>query len=109
MLNRCYGKAYLKKPHYGKATVCDEWLVFTNFKKWMMTQNWEGKNLDKDLRSWPNRVYSPETCAFISKRANSVLVGIDPIRYYKGKPCKYLRGVQEPDADGLFSCFSTPK
>ena len=26
-------------------TVCDEWLTFSNFKKWMQTQDWEGREL----------------------------------------------------------------
>lgn len=39
----------------------------------METQDWEGKALDKDLLLDGNKLYSPETCIFISKEVNSFL------------------------------------
>ena len=36
MLQRCYSeKSQLKHPTYKGCTVCDEWLIFSNFKTWM--------------------------------------------------------------------------
>ena len=37
----------------------------------MNSQNWEGKQLDKDLLVEGNKVYSAETCAFVSSMVNT--------------------------------------
>lgn len=74
MLIRCYSKRENRRhPTYIKCTVCEEWLTFSNFKAWMETQDWEGKQLDKDLKVGDNLLYSPETCCFVSARINSFL------------------------------------
>ena len=71
MLTRCYSKSYLKrKPSYIGCQVCPEWLYFSNFKTWMEEQNWEGKQLDKDLLSEGSKVYSPKTCVFVTPDVN---------------------------------------
>lgn len=72
MLERCYySKLYV--PNYLDCEVCDDWLKLSLFKKWMETQDWEGKQLDKDLLVTGNRIYSPETCVFVERRVNSFL------------------------------------
>lgn len=71
MLRRCYSNKY---PSYVGCEVCDEWLVFSNFKSWMETQDWEGKDLDKDLLIEGNKVYSPDTCVFIHPSINNFLI-----------------------------------
>ena len=71
MLSRCYGKRY--KTYIG-CTVCDSWLVFSNFKKWMLTQDWKDKELDKDLLVSGNKQYSPETCVFVSQKVNKFVI-----------------------------------
>jgi len=72
MLNRCYSEATQRKnPTYVGCYVCEEWLTFSNFKSWMEKQNWEGKELDKDILVKGNKVYSPETCIFIDASVNS--------------------------------------
>jgi hypothetical protein len=74
MLKRCYSENYKdKRPTYKDVTCCDEWLTFSNFKSWMETQDWEGKELDKDLLVYKNKVYSPETCCFIPREVNLFL------------------------------------
>ena len=74
MLNRCYNeKLQNVQPTYRGCSVCDEWLLFSNFKRWMETQDWEGKHLDKDVLVMGNKVYSPETCVFVSVEVNSFL------------------------------------
>jgi hypothetical protein len=45
--------------------VCDEWLTFSNFKRWMEQQDWKGKELSKDILVKGSKVYSPETCVFV--------------------------------------------
>lgn len=75
MLRRCYSEIFHKKcPTYIGCSVCEEWLTFSNFKKWMETQDWGGKQLDKDILVVGNKVYSPETCCFVSQRVNKFLL-----------------------------------
>lgn len=74
MLERCYSKSYKEKNKtYKEATVCKEWLLFSNFKLWMMNQDWIGKELDKDLMVSGNKFYSPDTCVFLSPSINKIL------------------------------------
>lgn len=74
MLERCYNKKTNKKnPTYAGCKVCDEWLTFSNFKSWMEKQDWEGMELDKDILSGSEKIYSPETCAFVPKSLNRFL------------------------------------
>lgn len=74
MLMRAYSaKFHAKHPTYKGVSVCEEWLRFTIFREWMSTKNWEGMEMDKDFRKWGNRVYSPDTCAFIPSRVNCLL------------------------------------
>lgn len=71
MLSRCYSTKYQEKhPTYKGCSVSDEWLTFSNFKSWMEKQDWEGKQLDKDLLFEGNKVYSAETCVFVSREVN---------------------------------------
>ena len=72
MLERCYSSKYQEKqPTYKGCTVSEEWLTFSVFKSWMEEQDWEGKQLDKDLLFEGNKVYSSETCVFVSGMVNS--------------------------------------
>lgn len=71
MLERCYSTKYQdKKPTYKGCSVSDEWLTFSNFRGWMEKQDWEGMQLDKDLLFEGNKVYSSETCVFVSREVN---------------------------------------
>jgi hypothetical protein len=74
MLTRaCSPKFHARFPTYIGVTVCEEWHSFMAFRAWMETQDWEGKQLDKDIIVPGNKVYSPATCAFISSQINSLL------------------------------------
>ena len=71
MLTRCYDKKYQeRRPTYIGCSVCPEWVSFMNFRKWMIRQDWEGKQLDKDLIVGGNKVYSPATCVFVDRMTN---------------------------------------
>lgn len=73
MLTRCYSQRWLKKhPTYIGCYVVVEWHSFMMFKKWMQTQDWKNKHLDKDLLSFDSGVYSPDTCLFITPQINSL-------------------------------------
>ena len=72
MLDRCYSVKYQnKQPTYIGCTVSKEWLTFSNFRSWMMTQDWQDKQLDKDMLFEGNKVYSKETCVFVSGMVNN--------------------------------------
>lgn len=71
MLQRCYSEKYQEKqPSYKGCTVSSEWHSFINFQLWMAAQDWHGKQLDKDLLTLGNKVYSPDTCAFVDPMTN---------------------------------------
>lgn len=81
MLERCYDSKYqTKEPTYTGCTVCEEWLTFSNFKKWMETQDWVGKCLDKDILIQGNKIYSPDTCIFVSSSINNLFTKSDAAR-----------------------------
>jgi len=62
MLNYCYSKTY---KHSGY-TVADEWLTFSNFRKWYLSQDTNGLSLTARMVYPNNTVYCPEYCAFIN-------------------------------------------
>ena len=66
MLDRCYSEKYqAKQPTYVGCEVVEEWLNFSVFRNWMVTQPWEGNELDKDILIPGNKVYGPDTCVFV--------------------------------------------
>jgi len=89
MLMRCYSEAFHKrKPTYKDCYVCEEWKTFSNFKKWMEQQDWQGKQLDKDILVPENKEYGPKICIFVSNRLNNIIG-----RKCKGKQNKYPTGI----------------
>lgn len=75
MIERCYGVSTIKRhPSYIGCSVCDEWLFFSNFKLWMETQDYKGKELDKDLLIQGNKIYSSKSCVFVSSRINKLII-----------------------------------
>lgn len=81
MIKRCYsGKYQTRGKSYIGCRVCDEWLRYSNFKKWFDENYVNGCELDKDILVKDNKVYSPDTCCFVPKRINSLFV-----RSYKPK------------------------
>jgi hypothetical protein len=61
------------KPTYVGCSVAAEWHLFSVFREWMISQEWKGLQLDKDLLVIGNKVYSPETCLFIPRNINTLL------------------------------------
>ena len=117
MFSRCYyTKLQERNKTYKGCTVSEDWLIFSTFKIWMMAQDWEGLQLDKDLLFEGNKLYSSETCVFVSPMVNSFtterkasrgewLVGV-----YWNKPAgKFLSRCRNPFSGeqehlGLFTC-----
>ena len=58
---------------YQDCSVCPEWRYFMDFRAWMMMQDWKGKQLDKDLLVPGNKIYSPDTCIFVTSQLNTLL------------------------------------
>lgn len=76
MFKRCYSEAYLRTHEsYRGCYVSDSWRHFTAFRGWVLTKDWEGKQLDKDLLVSDNKEYGPEFCVFVPPRINT-LIGI---------------------------------
>lgn len=81
MLMRAYSKKFkTKHSTYEDCSACEEWSLFSNFKSWMEEQDWEGKVLDKDILVRGNKIYSPETCAFVSQEVNKFISESDASR-----------------------------
>ena len=78
MIRRCYGpKEIQKHPTYKDCAVCDEWLVYSNFKRWFEgPENGyrDGYQLDKDIFSDGSKIYSPSTCCFIPHDINKLII-----------------------------------
>jgi hypothetical protein len=69
MLQRCY-KGLKTHPSYIGVTVCNEWHNFQIFANWFQQNSVEGFVLDKDILIKGNKIYSPETCAFVPEEIN---------------------------------------
>ena len=117
MLSRCYSiKTQDRKPCYKGCSVSEEWKTFSNFRAWMGKQDWVGKHLDKDLLFEGNKVYSEDTCVFVTRTVNNFitdcaasrgewLVGVD---WHKGAN-KFQSKCRNPFTGkqeylGLFDC-----
>jgi hypothetical protein len=80
MIRRCYDTNYLYRHTYQDVSVCDDWLTFSNFRSWMMGQDWENKALDKDLLG-DGKLYSPNTCCFLPQSINNFLLTYSSDKY----------------------------
>ena len=73
MLVRCFDEKYKKEsPTYTNCSCCDEWLLFSNFKRWYESFNYQDYHLDKDILVKNNKVYSPETCCLVPPEINTL-------------------------------------
>lgn len=75
MLRRCYyrGSKHHQKSYEG-VTVCNDWLCFQRFADWYEANypnDGEEYQLDKDIKSLQHKTYSPETCLFVTRQANT--------------------------------------
>ena len=74
IIERSYSEEFQKNNHtYKGCTVCDEWHNFQNFAKWF-DDNYPCDDLryelDKDIKIDGNKIYSPDTCLFVTKKEN---------------------------------------
>ena len=112
MLQRCYYNNYINKNNYVGCFVCEDWLFFSNFKSWMEQQDWEGRQLDKDLLFEDNKMYSPITCCFLPKEINMFIItrnknrGLYPLGVYYNKRDKRYYSKHGKDYLG---CYTSSK
>lgn len=107
MLSRCYSDGYHSlNPSYVGCNVCDEWLIFSNFKRWFDLNYVDGWDLDKDIKIIGNKTYSPDACIFVPACVNSLILGMtgfknglpSGVEFYKDKPFNNYR--VRPRIDG---------
>lgn len=73
MLERCYCPKYQNKTSsYKGCSVSKEWFDFQVFAEWFYGNYIEGFELDKDIKLEGNRVYSQDSCLFVSKADNVI-------------------------------------
>jgi hypothetical protein len=75
MLRRCYSESSASRypTYFGKVKVCDDWHNFQLFAEWYKENlPKDGKNydLDKDVINRSAKIYSPDTCSFVSHKEN---------------------------------------
>lgn len=88
ILLRCYSKAYHnREPSYIGCEICEEWKKYSVFKKWYDDNAKEGFQLDKDLVSPNEKVYSPRTCSFVPTLINNIISRCGKSDRGRGKYC----------------------
>lgn len=87
MIERCYNKqAENKYINYNNCTVSEEWLNYYNFCDWfeenyyILENDVDRMNLDKDILIKGNKIYSPNTCVFVPARINKLFTKTDKNR-----------------------------
>lgn len=91
MLKRCYCEKYHKvHPTYRDCEVCEEWQYYPNFHQWFEENHIRGYDLDKDIKIDGNRVYSPETCLFVTREENT---------RKSNEKCMYISKVVDPNGN----------
>lgn len=107
ILSRCGGKY---DACYGGVKVCKEWQEsFMAFRSWMETQDWEGRQLDKDLKG-DGTLYSPDTCLFVPPWINGFLPDVEPKGYSIDKRVgKYRATVMEYGKQRGLGYYDTPE
>lgn len=97
VITRCYSPTFHKdNPTYVGCTVCEEWLILSNFKKWYDKNYIEGYQLDKDILVEGNKVYSPETCVYVTPQLNSLFLSCSRVRGV------YPQGVSKIKSNGKY-------
>ena len=116
MFARCYSVSRQKdRPTYIGCTVAEVWHLFSSFEKWFSENYIEGYDLDKDILMPGNLVYGPETCVFVPRALNSLLVdhraarGAYPLGvcFHKASQ-KYTASVSTANGPQHLGYFSTP-
>lgn len=78
ILQRCYSEKFkAKSPTYKDCTVCEEWHNFQNFAEWFYSnypKDGRVLEIDKDLKSIGNKIYSPGKCLLVPQPVNTFII-----------------------------------
>ena len=123
MLERCYcEKAQFKNPTYKGCTVSDNFKNFSYFHDWCIKQigfnqtdaNGHQFSLDKDILFKGNKVYSEDTCCFVPREINNLLLTSKKTRgsyligvYKKAQSTKYRAEVRRNGKGHCLGSFNT--
>lgn len=121
ILLRCYGATVKEKHHtYQGCTICEEWLLYENFKKWCDENYYQIENermqIDKDILFKKNKHYSPNTCCFVPDRINCLIIKSDKIRgeypigvSYRKKSGLYTASMKKKNRNVWLGDYATPE
>jgi hypothetical protein len=87
IIGRCYNpNVYNFPPNqiYKDCSVSEDWLRFSNFRKWISSQDWEGKQIDKDILVPGNKIYSADTCLLVPTHINNLIIDQETGKSGKG-------------------------
>ncbi len=117
MLARCYSEKYHhRQPTYVGCTVVEIWHRFSNFKSWYNINYIEGYHLDKDILIPGNKLYSPETCCFVSRAVNSLLNSHSRVKgpwpqgvCYEKKSSRFMARISINGRRQYLGCYDNPE
>lgn len=117
ILSRCYyKKSKARHPTYEGCSVCEDWKLYSNFKKWYTENHVEGYELEKDIIKKGNKVYCPEYCCYVPRRINTMFTkrqrfrGELPIGVtYNKRTRKYMASYHKGDRSIHLGSFETPE
>lgn len=113
LLERCYSKTN-KFPSYIGCKVHEKWHNFQNFAKWFEENYIEEWHLDKDILIKGNKIYSPETCCFVPREINNVIIKQSkekskyPIGVFKGE-YNFIAALSKENKVTYLGTFNTPE
>ena len=114
ILERCYSDKFLQKfPSYAGTTIHEDWKYFTNFKSWVLTQNYQDRDIDKDLLIPGNKHYSPQTCIFVPHEINTLILKSEKgrglyalgVSYVENREKHYHSCIHENQKKKHLGCF----
>ncbi len=117
MRTRCYNtKFHERNPTYIGCSMAEVWWDFSNFYDWFSDNYIEGWALDKDLKNSGNKEYSPETCMYIPRQINNLLLnraagrGIYPqgVSWFK-RISKFRADCNFNDKQNTLGYYDTPE
>lgn len=85
-LQRCFDKKWIQaNPTYDGCIWTEDWIRLSKFVCWRDTYaethgSVDGKHLDKDIILLGNKLYSPETCAYVWPATNTFVIDCAAVR-----------------------------
>lgn len=115
MLQRVY-ESTNRSVTYEDCSVCDEWLLLSNFKRFHDKYYKIGYSLDKDFKVYGNRIYSEDNCLYIPTEVNAFLThnkstaGTLPIGVSKeAKTGRFIARLSKLSSRVYLGLFNTPE